>query len=120
MVSAVTEEPFDEETKRSIAENEVRFRDANERIEDAAERFGVQDTTVPFLCECGRLTCVLVIGATIPEYESVRANPRLFMCAPGHEITAGGMGRVVEEKSGFLVVEKLGVAAEVAEAKDPR
>ena len=98
----------------------MRFRAANERIEDAGERFGVSESTLPFICECGRPTCVVVIRATIPEYEDVRADPRQFMCATGHEITADGIGRVVKEGRGFVVVEKLGVAGEVAEARDPR
>jgi hypothetical protein len=114
------DEPFDDRTKQSIAENEVRFRAANERIEDAGERFGFTESPMPFICECGRATCVVVIRATIPQYEEVRADARHFMCAPGHEITGSGIGRVVREESGFVVVEKLDGAADVAEATDPR
>ena len=120
MASALEDLPFDDETKRSIAENEVRFRAANERIEDAGERFRVGASTLPFICECGRLACVEVVRATIVQYEEVRANPRQFMCVIGHEITADGVGRVLRKESGFVVVEKLGVAGDVAEANDPR
>ena len=120
MASLPREEPLDDEAKRRIAENESRFRAANERIEDAGERFGVDVSALPFICECGRPTCVVVIRVTIPDYEDVRAEPRQFMCAKGHEITADGMGRVVREGEGFVVVEKLGVAGEVAENHDPR
>jgi len=120
-VASVLEDlPFDDETKRTIAENEVRFRAANERIEKAGKRFGVDESTVPFICECGRLSCVEVIRTTIDQYEEVRANPRRFMCVTGHEITAGGIGRLVGKGSGFVIVEKLGVAAEVAAENDPR
>ena len=120
MVSALREEPLDDDVKRRIAENEVRFRTANERIEDAGQRFGVDETTLPFICECGRAACVVVIRATIAEYEDVRADPRQFMCAPGHAITTDDVGRVVKEGRGFVVVEKLGIAGDVAEAEDPR
>jgi len=109
---------MDEETKRCIAANEVRFRSANERIDDAAKRYGAEEGSLPFICECGRPACVTVIRATRREYEGVRANPHYFMCAPGHQITAGGIARVVEETENFVVVEKLGVAAEVADAND--
>ncbi len=120
MASVLRDQPLDDETKRRIAENEVRFRAANERIEHAGERFGVAGSSLPFICECGRLTCVEVIRATIRQYEEVRATPRQFMCAAGHEITADGLARVVDEPAGYVIVEKLGVAGEVAEANDPR
>ena len=120
MASALREEQFDDDTKRRIGENEVRFRAANEKIEDAGERFGVDESTLPFICECGRTQCMVVIRATILEYEDVRAEPRQFICAPGHAITTDGIGRVVKEGRGFVVVEKLGIAGDVAEEKDPR
>ena len=123
MASPSLEEPLDDEAKRRIGENEARFRAANEKIEDAGVRLGVADSslpTLPFLCECGRPKCVVVIRATISEYEEVRERPRQFICAPGHQITTDGIGRLVKEGRGFVVVEKLGVAGDVAEETDPR
>ena len=111
---------MDDEMKRRIAENEVRFRAANERIEDAGKRLGVDDSTLPFVCECGRPGCVVVIRASVRQYENVRAEPRQFLCASGHQITTDGIARVVKEEIGFVVVEKLGVAGDVAAANDPR
>jgi hypothetical protein len=39
---------------------------------------------------------------------------------PGHQTAAQGFGVVVEERDGYLVVEKVGRAGEVAEALDER
>jgi hypothetical protein len=110
----------EDETKRRIAENESRFRAANERIEAGWRRLGAADQTIPFVCECGRLECLLVLRLTIGQYEQGRRNPRYFLCAPGHEIVTDGIGRVVQEEPGFVIVEKLGVAGAVAERADPR
>ena len=46
--------PTDPEIARRIGENEARFRDANERIEAAAEQLEPQALMMPFVCECGR------------------------------------------------------------------
>src|SRR3954447_16657177 len=80
---------------RKIGENESRFRDANERIETAALRFEADVMTLPFICECGRMECLQTIRLTIAEYELARAEGTYFVCIPGHEITANGIGRVV-------------------------
>jgi hypothetical protein len=58
---------------------------------------------------------VLVIRATIEQYEEVRASPRRSMCVIGHEIP-----RVVSKGHGFVVIEKLGGCREMADEKDPR
>jgi hypothetical protein len=53
------------------------------------------------------------------ERRANRANPR--SCAlPGHQVAAQGAGRVVEERQGYVIVEKIGRAAEVVRDLDPR
>jgi hypothetical protein len=108
------------ETTRRIAENEARFRAANERVEEAWTRLGASEQTLPFVCECGRTDCLLVLRLTVDQYEQGRRNPRLFLCAPGHEITGDDIGRVVQRESSFVIVEKLGEAGTIAERADPR
>jgi hypothetical protein len=110
----------DDEVARRIAENEARFRDANERIEEAVLRLEPDAHTLPFVCECGRPECLTTIRLTIAEYETAREDPRFFVCEPGHEILGPGLGRVVRETSKFVIVEKLGEAGRVAERRDPR
>lgn|SRR5436190_16463232 len=112
--------PADEEFKRRIAENESRFRAANEKIEEGWQRLGKAEQTIPFTCECGRRDCMVVLRLTAGQYEQGRRNPRTFICAPGHEIVGDGIGRVVQEEASFVIVEKLGVAGAVAERADPR
>jgi hypothetical protein len=72
----------DAETARRIAENEVRFRAANEKVKAAGTRLGASEQTLPFVCECGRGECLRVLRLTIPQYEQGRQNARYFICAP--------------------------------------
>jgi hypothetical protein len=111
---------IDAETERRIAENEVRFRAANEKVKAAGTRLGASEQTLPFVCECGRGECLRVLRLTIPQYEQGRQNARYFLCAPGHEITGEDLGRVVRRERSYLIVEKVGVAGAVAEQTDPR
>lgn len=107
-----------------IAENETRFRRANENIESRAVELGfhVREELVPFLCECGDERCTELIRLTLVEYETVRAEPRHFACRPGHEAISErtGAGHRVRRGDRFVVVEKQGDAARVAERRDPR
>jgi len=111
---------LDEETVRRIAQNEARFRAANEKVEEAWKRLGASEQTLPFVCECGRADCLLGLRLTVDQYEDGRRNPRFFLCVPGHEITGDGIGQVVRREPGFVIVEKLGMAGSVAEQMDPR
>ena len=100
-----------------IAHNETLFRDVNERIE-AGQWPTQRSEPVAFRCECGSLRCNMLVEVTIEEYEHVRATATHFLLVPGHEIPA--IERVVERESDYVVVEKAGEAAEVAEETDPR
>ena len=110
----------DEEIARRIAENEARFRDANERIEEAVLRLEPSAQTLPFVGECGRASCLTIIRLTIEQYEAARDDPRYFLCEPGHEMVGNGLGRVVRDMGKFVIVEKIGEAGEIAERRDPR
>jgi len=101
-----------------MAENEVRFRDANERVGATAKRLGLEEA-LPFICECGRTECTTVIRVLPADYERVREFPTRFLYAPGHD---KGMpaSRRVETLEHAIVVEKDGIPAQIAEATDPR
>ena len=105
-------------TAERIAKNEAAFRRANERIERAARNAQIEQ--VPFICECGETACIEIVRLSLDEYESVRADSRLFLNAVGHEVNAAGYSRVVSTGDGYVVAEKLGEAAEVVEQLDPR
>ena len=93
------------------------FRDINERIE-AGTWISSADEPIAFACECAALRCNVLVELTVSEYEAVRAHPRHFLLAPGHELPA--IETVVHRGDGYIVVEKQGDAAKAAEASDPR
>ena len=111
---------MDPGTARRIAENESRFREANEKIEDAALRLERDGNTLPFVCECGRPESLQTIRLSLRDYEQARQQSTFFVCALGHEITGEGVGRVVRQTTDFVIMEKLGVAGAIAEERDPR
>jgi hypothetical protein len=100
-----------------MAKNETVFRDVNERIEAGALP---ADTgkLLAFCCECARLGCNQLVEVTIATYELVRASPRRFLLAVGHEFD--DVEKVVSRGAGYIVVEKIGEAGRVAQALDPR
>jgi hypothetical protein len=104
------------------ARNEALFREVNERIvelETGLTGYGQDDSLlVGLVCECTREDCGQTIEVTRAQYESVRNESRRFLVLPGHEET--DLERVVERHPHFLVVEKLGDAADVAADQDPR
>ena len=103
-----------DEQQARLARNEAIFRDANEEIDARAAELEFP-APVPFICECGEPSCREIIRVDRSEYEQVRAEPTRFLIAEAHVDVALQTGRVVAEREGYVVVEKSGVAAEVAE-----
>jgi hypothetical protein len=103
--------------QRRAAANEATIRDVNEGIE-RGQWPGEEDSPVGFRCECARLGCNQLVELTVREYEEIREHPRRFVVVPGHEFAE--VEKVVETRRGYLIVEKLDPAAEVAERTDPR
>jgi hypothetical protein len=106
-------------SEERIARNDAIFRDANEQIERAAKEHEVADH-VPFLCECAEETCTEIVRLSLAEYEQVRSDPTHFVNAPGHHVPFAQAVQVIAQRDGYVIVEKLGRAAEVAEKLDPR
>ena len=100
------------------ARNEALFRRVNEKIEAVSQTISATDTTMDFLCECDDVTCRETVNATRAEYESVRAEPTHFIVLPAH--ADRGVECVIASNGRFLVVEKQGAAARLAEESDPR
>jgi hypothetical protein len=101
-----------------VAMNQARFREANEEIEPKAVIAGVE--TVPFICECANPNCTKIVRVTIREYESVRAEPVLFLNAPGHEVHSAEYGEVVSRNERYVVTRKIGDAAKIVKSLDAR
>jgi hypothetical protein len=106
-------------TAQRVAQNQARFREANEGIEQAALEYDV-DGGLPFICECSDPDCVEILRLKLADYEAIRATSTHFIHAPGHHRDGEGWGNVIERRDGYEVVEKVGDAAAVAEALDPR
>jgi hypothetical protein len=106
----------DRASRERIGRNEALFREVNERIREVAGRFGPD--RYDFLCECADPGCAARIRLALPDYERVRGDGRRFLVVAGHELPS--VERVVAEGDGFVVVEKVEEAAEVAEELDPR
>lgn len=108
---------MDNQLQRRLASNETVFREVNEGIE-RGQWPGEAGDPVQFRCECARLGCNMLVDLTLAEYEQVRAHPRRFLMIDGHQVPE--LEEVVARRPGYLVVEKLDEAGELAEAADPR
>jgi hypothetical protein len=87
-----------------IAQNNLIFREANEKIRARADEALLE--RVPFLCECPDPECMTIVRLTLPEYRAVRADPAHFFTATGHEQAEDPVGRVVSHEDAYVVVEK--------------
>jgi hypothetical protein len=93
------------------ARNEALFREVNEEVARLEQRLEGEDAS--FVCECADESCVDRVQVTLTAYERVRAHPRRFIVARGHE--AESVEQVVSVEPGYTVVEKTATAGAVAE-----
>lgn len=98
-----------EMSSERIRANNSRFKAANETIRDKVEEIGVDIDRIPFLCECPVEDCVAIVPLTHEEYTALRAHPRYFMTAVGHESAEQPVAQIVARHDGYVVVEKGGV-----------
>lgn len=109
---------MDDRGKR-VGENEVLFREVNERLRELGEGFSLVSEEAAFVCECGNSTCMERIQMSLATYEKVRSDPKRFVVIRSHELPE--YEKIVEEHPSFLVVEKLpGGPAGIAIRDDPR
>jgi len=95
----------DARTERIEANNQ-RFKEANESIRDRADALGAEMERLPFLCECPDEHCVEILQLTATEYGAIRDRPDYYMTAVGHEQAEFPVGRVVERRDHYVIVEK--------------
>lgn len=93
-------------TAERIQHNNRVFREANERIREAADRYAHDLGQIPFICECPVEDCVEVVPLTQAEYAGIRADPTHFLTAVGHEEAEVPVGVVVSRNDGYIVVAK--------------
>jgi hypothetical protein len=111
-------EPSSQE-KREVraARNQSLFRAVNENMRVLNDGFAQITETFAIACECADQRCIETIEIRPEDYAAVRAEPRHFAVLPGHVYP--DVERVVREADGYVVVEKQGTAAEVAEILAP-
>lgn len=103
-----------EVSARRRAENESRFRAANEQIGTKAVELGIHEQ-VPFLCECADEACREILRLSVEEMRQIRRSPIRFAIAPGHD---AGPDEVVERRDGVAIVEKRGDEARVLQGEE--
>jgi hypothetical protein len=101
-----------------MGQNEVFFRELNEKLERRALDRAGGDARFEIVCECDREECTERIPISLAAYETVRSGPADFIVAPGHADATVEWTRV--RTSRYDVVTKLGEAALLAELEDPR
>jgi hypothetical protein len=97
------------------AKNESLFREVNEQILHLEERFGGDSPSSQFVCECSRRDCSEKLDASLDEYRAVREVDTYFIVLRAHVDVEHE--RVVRSTDRHTVVEKLGLAGEIAEAE---
>lgn len=95
------------------ARNEALFREVNENIARLEARYGGSAPQPVFICECSSDSCTEHIPVDAETYQRVREHPRRFLILPGHVDKT--VESVIETRPGYLIVEKTGVAGDVAE-----
>jgi hypothetical protein len=98
-----------------LAQNEILFRQVNERIVELTDRWG---NSLDLVCECADDECMARIELTLHEYEQLRENPRCFAVLPGHEIR--DVEDVVGRTERYIVVEKHLETHDQVESANPR
>ena len=105
-----------ETTEKQVAKTEAFFREVNERIAESSQRLEADEGA--FICECADATCIHRVTTPLPVYEEVREDGATFLVAPGHEDER--FERVVRERRGYAIVEKIRSVGTLARRLDPR
>ena len=96
------------------------FRDVNERVEEINHAFSEVIPLGDWICECANSECADRIMLTHKEYEAIRAHPRRFAVAASPEHIFEEIEDVIGRHERYWVVEKRGLAGELATKVNPR
>src|SRR5262249_7144326 len=102
-------------TGARVAKNESLFREVNERIVELEESLGPRQPDqllLNFVCECATTGCTAPVEMSVVAYRVARERPSRFLVAPGH--VDPDYERIVLETERFTLVEKFGLAGEIA------
>jgi len=88
-------------------ENVLLFRAVNEKLRALNLEFeGFANESAVFVCECNQIDCMTQMELAVEVFDAVRAQPRRFVVASGHE-GSDGAERIVDRNGTYVVVEKL-------------
>ena len=107
---------MDESRAARRGRNEAAFRQVNERISELADRNGLP--TVTIVCECAHIECRDRVDVSREQYEEARQGEARFIVLAAHGDPS--IERVGAVRDGYVLVEKVGEAAEAAAETDPR
>ena len=105
------------EREARVGRNQALFRAVNEEMRELNEAFASITKEYAIVCECADVSCTESLLIRRDDYLSVREEPRRFVVLREHVFAEAE--RVVSESDGYVVVEKFGEAAVVAEAAAP-
>jgi hypothetical protein len=91
------------------AQRESLYREVNERVVELSRKMSVPHLEV--LCECGR-GCLERIHLPLEAYDRIRRDRTLFALVAGHDDP--DVESVVETTDAYEIVQKTGVAADIA------
>lgn len=114
-----------------MAENEVVFRQANERVTKsvaetkavAAEEgqqatvHNIDDEPLFFVCECSNDTCRKRISMSLNEYEQCHQYKSQFVVFPGHNVSE--IERIMKQTKKYMVVQKYMTPPDKADTLHP-
>jgi hypothetical protein len=106
----------DSDRAARTAQNESLFREVNERVKELNTTFDALARRAEWICECGNTGCLEPVQMSHEEYEAVRAlGDDCFFVKPDDAHVVLEFERIVERHERYWVVQKLGLAAEIAE-----
>jgi hypothetical protein len=106
--------------QRRAAQNQSLFREVNERVKDLNDNFHLSDPVSEWVCECANDDCFDRIEMSTRQYEDVRRHSSRFLVAPSELHVWPEAEDVVERFTNYWIVEKIELAAEIAEATAAR
>lgn len=107
--------------QEAIGHAQIAARTENESIQASADKLAMLGP-IPFVCECANRTCSEIVRLSFDEYEAIRQYPCRFFNVSGHETTSvdAGAERIIAVVGELTVVEKIGVAGDLAAAAHER
>lgn len=103
--------------ERRQIENEMIFRNANEKVGDDLEKLDhelmkddfpdlmiTEDIVLDFLCECSDEDCDMRISMKLSIYQKIHKNRKAFIIKPEHQVN--GIEELIRTEDDYCVVEK--------------